>query len=471
MKQKIKQLLCIWVILCSLQSFAQIEPSVVLSQYDFLKWVKQYHPVAKQANLLINNANANALQASGGFDPKLFYGLRSKYYNETNYYNVQQAGVTLPTWYGVEGKIGYEKNTGQFLDPENKTPANGLLYAQVSLPILQGLVIDDRRATLAKAKLFQKMSEFEKATLLNELLFNAGKSYWNWQLAYRNRQILQNAVSIAQQRFEAVKRTVMLGDRSPIDTVEASIQLQERIVSYQQADMEYATQSYYLSNFLWLENNQPVEIAEQTIPELDTDLLKDFDRFGYIDTLQAISLVKIHPELRTYQFKLQQFDIDRKLKQDKLKPAINVHYNPLFSADNFNPGNLSNYKWGVSVGFPLFLRKERGELRMAKIKMEATQLENNNKQNELVNKSKAVINQFKTYQSQYGLYEETVKNYQRLWEAEKQLFDLGESSLFLINSREMSYIQSQLKLNELLAKGKKSSLEVQYTVGNLYSNY
>ncbi len=471
MKQKFKQFVCLCGMFCSLHSFAQMEPSVVLSQSDFLKWVKQYHPVAKQANLLISNAAANTIQARGGFDPKLFYGLRSKYYNETNYYNVQQAGVTIPTWLGVEGKIGYENNNGQFLDPENKIPANGLLYAQVSLPILQGIVIDDRRATLAKAKLFQQMSEFEKANLLNELLYNAGKAYWNWQLAYRNRQVLENAISIAQQRFGAVKRTVELGDRSPIDTVEANIQLQERIVAYQQADMEYATQSYYLSNFLWAENNLPVEIAQQTIPELDTDLLKEFGQLGYMDTLQAVSLVKMHPELRTYQFKLKQFDIDRRLKQDKLKPAINLNYNPLFSADNFNPGNLSNYKWGVSVGFPLFLRKERGELRMARIKIENTQLENNNKQNELINKSKAVVNQFKTYQSQYSLYEQTVKNYQKLWEAEKQLFDLGESSLFLINSREMSYIQSQLKLNELLAKGKKSSLEIQYTVGNLYSNY
>ena len=62
-----------------------------------------------------------------------------------------------------------------------------------------------------------------------------------------------------------------------------------------------------------------------------------------------------------------------------------------------------------------------------------------------------------------------MKNYEQLWLAEKSIFESGESSLFLINSREMSYINSQLKLNEIIVKYKKSFLELSHTLG-LISN-
>ena len=72
---------------------------------------------------------------------------------------------------------------------------------------------------------------------------------------------------------------------------------------------------------------------------------------------------------------------------------------------------------------------------------------------------------------QFDLYESTVKNYEKLWLAEKTMFDSGESSLFIINSREMSYINSQLKLNELFIKKKKAVLEFDYSLGILNTNY
>jgi hypothetical protein len=71
--------------------------------------------------------------------------------------------------------------------------------------------------------------------------------------------------------------------------------------------------------------------------------------------------------------------------------------------------------------------------------------------------------------NQYDLYSNTVKNYEQLWLAEKKLFESGESSLFMINNREMSYVNAQLKLNEIIAKNKNVSLELIYSFGQLAS--
>lgn len=436
---------------------------------DFLKIVKTNHPVAKQADWLIQTANANQFAAKGGFDPKVYYDFQNKYFDSKNYYQLSNGGFQIPTWYGIDFKVGYEKNFGKNVDPQNITSNSGLVYTQVSLPILQGLLIDERRATLKKASLFQQLSVFEKNTVINDLLYNAGKSYWDWQLAYVNLQVFQNALTIAQQRFEAIKRTVILGDRPAIDTIESSIQLQERMISLQQATWEYQSKTLWLSNYLWLDNNTPIEVTDNIIPETNTSNFIENEEMNLLNIINIDSIIVNHPELQGYQIKLKQYEIDRQLKKDKLKPKFNIHYNPLSDAGNNQWFSLNNYKWGLSVGFPLFLRKERGELKLANIKIDNTISEATNKKNSLVNKVKAKQAELQTLKNQLVIYQQTVANYQQLWLSEKKLFEIGESSLFMINNREMSFVNAQIKLNEMFTKKNIVALELVYNFGQLTS--
>lgn len=449
--------------------FGQQDSLSQLGFTDFLKLVKQHHPLVKQANLITKSAEANVLSARGNFDPKLFYDFNSKFYDSKNYYELGEGGFKIPTWYGIEVKGGYEQNNGRYLNPENTTPDQGLVYTQISMPLLQGLIIDERRATLKQAKVFQELSTYDKINIINEILYGAGKVFWEWQMAYSNLQVHKNAVNLSQTRFEAVRKTAILGDRPAIDTVEANIQLQDRLLHLQQAELEYRTKSLLLSNYLWMENNVPIELTEKTIPETTLKTATNNAINGHVAKLD--SLVNSHPALKIYEFKLEELAIEKRLKQDKLKPSLNVNYNPLFNAENLNMGYQNNYKWGVTVGFPIFLRKERGALELTKIKIENTKLDAVNKRNELVNKTKSTINEFNISQKQIDIYSKNVNNYQRLWESEKRLFESGESSLFMINSREISYINAQLKLNELFNKNKKAALEAEYSFGLLNTLY
>ena len=180
----------------------------LLSLNNFLQLVKRNHPLAKQAGLIIKFAEANTLAARGGFDPKLFYEFNNKFFDSKNYYQLGNGGFKVPTWFGMEFKAGYEQNQGAYLNPENTTSNKGLMYSQISLPLLQGLMIDERRSTLKQAKLFQELSVFEQINTLNELLYKAGKTYWDWHLSFASLQVFQNALSLSQERFDAVKRTL-----------------------------------------------------------------------------------------------------------------------------------------------------------------------------------------------------------------------------------------------------------------------
>jgi hypothetical protein len=89
-----------------------------LSAQQFIDIVKQYHPVAKQANILIDRAKAEALSARGGFDPTFYVETDQKTFNGKEYYAYVNPELKIPTWYGIEIKTGIENNTGTFTSPE-----------------------------------------------------------------------------------------------------------------------------------------------------------------------------------------------------------------------------------------------------------------------------------------------------------------------------------------------------------------
>ena len=86
--------------------------------------------------------------------------------------------------------------------------------------------MDKRRAALQSAKIYRTASEIEKRNMLNNLLLDAMKSYWNWVQQYQVYKILTVAETVNEKRVKLVKTAFQLGDRPAIDTTEALTQLQ-----------------------------------------------------------------------------------------------------------------------------------------------------------------------------------------------------------------------------------------------------
>ncbi|MFD2432327.1 TolC family protein [Mesonia maritima] len=131
-------------------------------------------------------------------------------------------------------------------------------------------------------------------------------------------------------------------------------------------------------------------------------------------------------------------------------PNINVEYNFLTEeVDQPRYLNTNDFKAAINVSFPLFLRKERGELRLAKVKRENTNYKLSQKEWNLTNKIKAIEREIISLQEQLSIIENIIEENKIMVDAEKRLFDLGESSIFLINTRENKLIDAQLKQNKL----------------------
>ena len=457
-------------LIVGLQGFAQTDSISVLSYETFMQLVKANHPLAKQADLQVTKSNSSLLQSKGAFDPKLFTEVGQKYYDDKEYYSLVDGGVKLPTKVGVEVKGGYTNNSGYYLNPENNTPDQGLWYAGISVPIGQGLIIDKRRAQLKQAELFVTISEQERKLMYNELLYKAGKAYWDWFKAYSVQRIYEEAVTIADARLKAVKNSARLGDKPAVDTLEAGIQVQNRILNFQQAQLDFKNTTALLSVYLWSEEVVPLELVEGVFPEISEAAGPvPIDNY-YMSMLDSLNFT--HPELVKMSYKIAQLEVDKKLKKEMIKPQLNLNYNALLQpqgGDTFSNYSINNYKWGLEFSMPIFIRKERGALKLADAKIMEANFQNKDKQAKIrVNVSQA-LNEWQTTLDQYNLYKQTVEDYRNLLQAERRLFTIGESSLFMINSRESSYIKAQIKLAELLAKNRKSELSATYSMGVLFN--
>ncbi|MDY2587459.1 TolC family protein [Winogradskyella aquimaris] len=436
-----------------LPSFAQTDSIKEVLRFDeYLGYVKKFHPIVKQAELVIDESQAKLLKSRGAFDPKFEVDYDRKKFSGTEYYDKLNGLFKIPTWYGIELKATFEENSGEYLNPEGFVPEDGLYSAGVKVPVAQGLLINDRMASLKQAKLFREQAKADRDIFVNNILYEASLSYFKWLQAYNELKLFENFLTNAELRYRGIERGAEVGERADIDVVEARIAINQRRLSLEQSKVKLMKAALELSTFLWLENNVPVELQPNVIPDVDSEPIVD-TTFNINQLREDEVIVETHPKMISLDYKLQSLEVDTRLKANKLLPKIDVEYNFITEVPEVARSfNTAEYKGGLNVSFPLFLRKERGDLRLAKLKMQDTEFEINATRVNLQNKINAIRQELDSYVTQNELVSQMVTDYSRMLEAEERKFILGESSLFLVNSRESKLIDGQLKAIEVQYK-------------------
>lgn len=419
----------------------------ILTYDQFMSWVQQNHPISKQADLFMEFGKQELRKARGEFDPFLFGSLDEKQFKETEYYNKREAGVLVPTVGGIEFQGVVEQNRGTYLNSENSITENGLYAVGAAVNIGNGLFIDKRRAALRQAKIFNLASEEERRQGLNLLYFDAAVAYWNWAGAFADLEVNEEGLQLAQIRFEAIKGSFELGDLPAIDTVEAFTQVLSRKIKLQKAGIVFFSSTQELNVFLWDAEESPIDLDPLVIPEnLANNLPQELDK-----ELFSQAIIR-HPELRLLDYDLDYLDVERRYKAEQLKPKVKLKYN--FLTETFGgfeqAGFLeNNYKFGIQVTTPLLLRKERGDLGLTRTKIRDVNYKRDLKFEQLRTKLQIVFNKYDVLGSQLMVFSQNIQGLETLLKGERIKFDLGESSLFLINSRETGLFDALLINNAL----------------------
>ena len=447
------------MLLCFIVSFSVKAQTKIFTEQELIAVVKKFHPVARQALLNMQMADADVTSKRGKFDPVISTENGSKTFDGIIYYNKSDVALYIPTWYGIDIYAGQDYISGSKINPED---TKGVLnYAGISMSVMQNLMIDKRRAALKQAKIYREASSVERLSILNDLLQDAVKAYWDWWEKYYVSRMLQNSFDNAQKRMMMVKTLYQFGDRPAIDTLEAFTQIQTIAIKQNEMYAELRKSQWELSTFLWKEKDSQFDLPEDAIPQ-------EINATETISIDQLLKAATMHPDLLQYDFKLNALTIEKKLKFQSLLPDVKLKYNrigPDFSS-TFNGALFqNNFRYGISFSMPLLLSEGRGEYRKAGLKIENTRLEQINKSILVNTKVKQSYTDWIQLSSQLGLQEKLVANIIALQRGEETRFANGESSLFLINSREMKTIETQQKLIELQAKKNKSLVKLKWAAG------
>ena len=438
---------------------------------QFRQQVLEHHPLVKQSKILTDQAASAMLRARGGFDPKTFGAYSNKDFNGKNYFQYAEAGLKMPLRAGVELKAAYNYANGVFLNSESSLPEIGQASFGLEWSLGQGLLFDERRAGIQQATIGFDLNAAERQNVQNDLMLEAAKAYWNWVLAQQSLQITEDAFRQALIRHVGLTESYQQGDKPAIDTLESFILVQSRSLDLQFARTEAQNAAIQLCLYWWTNTGETVEPGVLPLAPRITAL--DGPNIN-MEALQEQARNR-HPEIQLYKAKLRQLAVERRLKNEKRKPVINLSYYLLGDGWEFFPTSSSqgvgmivnDVKWGLDLSYPLLNRKARGDYQLVQLKQRQLELDLQFKIQSISAKIQQYANEYNNLRNQVTLFRDMANNFQRLLDAESQKFLQGESSVFLINAREQRWLDTQLKLLKLSIELRKVEAGLQWASGLL----
>ncbi len=430
--------------------------------------VAAHHPVARQAQQLVRQADGVVLAATGAmFDPQLSAAWERKAFSGSEYYNYFEAAIKVPTPLGVDVKLGLEKTSGQYFDPARRTPTQGLLSLGLSMPIGQGLVTDRRRAELSAARAKRDGALAAREDLLNALLFEATRVWAEWYRAERVLEIAREGRSLIEVRSRGIAARVAGGDLAAIDTIEVRLEVVRREATLALAEADAAAARARIATYLWDADGTPTMWDDATRPMAPTVLPRPDSAWLTREVTRALTM---HPKVRKARADGDAASAVRRQASAELLPDLEAEVARLADRDGVSslsdfPSGAGNYKFGLRASTGVLLLKERGKAGEASAKDRIAALILTDVRRDVVAEARAAAAGLDGATRAAGWQVEAVGLARQLLNGEQRRFDAGESSLFLVNQRERGLLDETTKLADAEVKRITSAAKLATSLG------
>ena len=98
------------------------------------------------------------------------------------------------------------------------------------------------------AKALQGLAKTELRGVLNKLLLQAAKVYWEWALSYQRQELLRQNAELAAVRLRTIRERVRQDDLAAINSIETLTELQNRQAQLVQARVQWQNPTLQLSS-------------------------------------------------------------------------------------------------------------------------------------------------------------------------------------------------------------------------------
>ena len=426
-------------------------PALTLN--EVIRQVELYHPKLAGAEIERRVAEAKLLEKQGAFDPVVNFNSGVLRYNSTTARGkvgtayVNEATFEMATRSGIKFFGGTRYNFGQVKSPDSFTGTGGEYFAGAAMPILRNRNVNAKALAEDAARISTAIADANTGETRLDLITKAAADYWKWVASKQKLDINKNLFELSKQRAEQVRGRVAAGDLPPIDQIEANQEIQRRIGGVVQAERNLQEAALKLSLSLWTPSGDTIVPEVAQAPSKLTDPL-EISNFVIVEGIQRA--VASRPELQRVELNKRITELDSRLASNNRRPALDLYIAPGRDTGAFSIG--TTLKFGATVSLPLRTREADGQLAAANLKLQKLRLEQTTERQRISTEIRDFASAVNASHNRFLLAQQELDLARTLERGERTRYELGDSTLFLVNQRERTSAETASKLVDIRAE-------------------
>lgn len=424
---------------------ADTAPARTVVLEDVLGNIEKTFPVILLATREIRKAEFDILAAQGAFD----FALKGSVNNTTGYYDTNRAEMNVvkqtPLW-GTSFFAGYRVSQGDFPDyyTPRRTNSAGEIRFGGRIPVWRDRSIDSDRLELKQSELNKNIA----GNVLDEqrlgIYRDAAASYWNWVAAGKRRRIVADLLKIAELRKQQLERRVKLGDIPAIEARENERAILARREQIAAADRLLKKSALYLSlYFREPDGKMIVPLDGQLPPEFPAEKPIQPDVFAK-DKEYALQQ---RPELKRLEGEIEIEQNALRFHENQRGPQLDLI---VAGSRDVQQGTLRRDPWEAEFGLvfnvPLQTRKQDGKIGGTETKIEILRQKLGYQKDKILIEANDAMIALENALLRLDIIRQEVAVADGLAVAEKSRFDMGDSTLLIVNLREQTAAEVALRL-------------------------
>jgi outer membrane protein, heavy metal efflux system len=428
--------------------------------------VTRYFPLVRAAGIELELMQAELLSADGGFDPA--FSARAAVDALGYYRDVQvdaQIEQATPLW-GASVIAGYRLGRGAFpsYSGGQETNAYGEVRGAINVPLLRNGWTDRRRAGIERARLGVDVGKAGQAQTLLEVTRAACLRYFAWAGAGQKRELAKNMLSLAKARDGQIEGRVSSGDLPRVERIDNARTIAQREAALIQADRALQQAALDLSLYLRGSDGQPRAPGDDELPAtLNPEPL-------VVDNPSALveRALEVRPEVKRGSLTLRQARVEHDLQKNQLWPALDFR---LTMSQDLGPGSATRSPFeltgAVVLEVPLLYRLQRGRERAAAAAVARGETLLQLQRDRIAIEVKDARSAERAASARHAAALREASLAAEAARLERARFDLGESTVLVVNLREGAVVESQARVIDAAVDTYRAQIELAAVSGSL----
>jgi HAE1 family hydrophobic/amphiphilic exporter-1 len=387
--------------------------------------------------------------------------------NFTNNFAFQQR---LP-WHGTRFDATF--SNARFSTTNPFVGLNPFVQSQLNLtvtqPLARGFKIDNDRNEIRLRRKNIDIAEADYELRVIDIVTRVQNAYWDLVAARQDVEVKQQSVELARDQYERSKRQIAAGALAPVELSAAAAELERRQDTLYTAigvvtEVENLLKTLLAGgrdNTIWDDELVPLESQPVEPPEVSE--LKGL----------VASAVERRPELKNLRLRTEANGYNKELAKNQLMPAVNLSAGyistglagavstapPLFPGFVNNPprelvggfgsavgnlfgGNYSSYQAGIQIDWNIRNRGAQETLVQANLNERNLTLQRARTEQAIEAEVRNALQALRTAEQRIKAADVSIQAAKEKLDSEQRLFDTGESTNFLVLTRQNEYADS-----------------------------